>query len=96
MIVWQRIDATVQEYYRASAWKDIPVHGLMVSGAQQALYAVMKQIEDEEMASIKAGRRPRPPKLRAWLRAEIDAMLAAEKARCEALEDNEVRTGAAP
>lgn len=93
-MIWQRIDATVQQYYRA--WDTVPVHGLMVSGAQQALYAVIEKLDAEEVARIKAGRRPSPSKLRAWLQAEVNALLAADKARIEALKDSKVRTGAAP
>lgn len=79
-----RIDAIVREHFsQPGAWSMVPVHALMVSGAQQALYAIIHALMDEDLARIKRGQRPRHQDLVARLQAEVDALLAAEQARAE-------------
>lgn len=82
MDVWKRIDETARRFY--TPWVDIPVHSLMVSGAQQALYAVINSLMDDDMERVKAGKRPRYQSLVDELQAEANRMLQADEERVKA------------
>lgn len=79
---WQRIDDVAQRFF--TPFVDIPVHALMVSGAQQALYAVVEKLHAEDLARVTRGQRPRNQRLIDWLHTEVDQMLKADDARSKA------------
>lgn len=81
-VVFARIDSQVQAYF--APWTDMPSHSLMVTGAQQALYAIQEKLRADDIARVLAGKRPRYIELVRWIDDEVTAMLDADKARIEA------------